>query len=273
MATFKFDEADKFIQEESGKISFLKLQDDGWYAKVRFMYGPGETFEGQSVHNVSDDPRRPHYVPCLRQLGQPLDSCPLCVNGYKVSGQFFIPVFVHSIVSNVRGVAQEELVNKVMLFQRGTTFQGTIKSVIRQTMSSGKPIVSSVFNLVRNGKAGDMKTSYTAELVNTDDVTLEQLPPVPQILGSFILPDLSYEEMVEKYINKTAPATPATPAGIVPRTLSANTFAGNTVVTGPQVAPQPAVQPAVQYAVPQTAYQQPVQNSNQAPVQAPEIPF
>lgn len=269
MAVFRFDEADKFIQEESGKISFLKLQDDGWYAKVRFMYGPNETFEGHAVHNVSEDPRRPHYVPCLRQLGQPLDSCPLCANGYKVSGQFFIPVYVHSIVSNVRGVEQEEMVNKVMLFQRGTTFQGTIKSIIRQTSSTGKPIVSSVFNLVRSGKSGDMKTSYSAEFVGADDTTLEQLPPVPQVLGSFILPDLTYEEMVEKYVNKTAPATPAAPAGIVPRTLSANTFAGNTVVAAPAAAPA-----APQMTMPaQPMYQQPVQNSNQAPVQAPEIPF
>ena len=72
MAVFKFDEVDQFVNEGSdNKINFLKLQDDGWYAKVRFMYGPGEIFEGVTVHNVSEDPRKPRFVPCLRGVNEP----------------------------------------------------------------------------------------------------------------------------------------------------------------------------------------------------------
>ena len=268
MAVFKFDEVDQFVNEGSdNKINFLKLQDDGWYAKVRFMYGPGEIFEGVTVHNVSEDPRKPRFVPCLRGVNEPLESCPLCVNGSKIAAQFFIPVYVHSIVSNVRGVESEQPVNQVMLFQRGTTFKGALQSVIRQTQSTGKPIVSSVFNLVRNGKQGDMKTSYSVEYCGTDETTLESLPPRVQVLGSYILPDVDYETMLEKYVKGAAGQT--TPVAIQPRTLSAATFGNNTVVTSATPAmpamptmptmPTPAVQPI-----------QPI-NANQAPVQAPNI--
>ena len=192
MANFNFDQVDQVENTSNdNKITFLKLQDDGWYAKVRFMYGPGESFAGQTVHNVSEDPKRPKYVPCLREIGQPLDTCPLCKNGSKVVAQFFIPVYVISIISNVRGVQQEEPINQVMLFQRGTTFKGSIGSVIQQSQMVQKPIVSCIFNLVRNGKAVYQKTHYSVELAGHDNTTLDQLPPRPEILGSYILPNIT----------------------------------------------------------------------------------
>lgn len=261
MAGFKFDEVEQFVQENDSKINFLKLQDDGWYANVRFMYGPGEIFEGQTVHNVSDDPKRPKYVPCLRGLNDPLEACPLCANGSKINAQFFIPVYVHSIVTNVRGVEQEQPVGQVMLFQRGSTFKGALQCVIRNTQPTGKPIVSSLFRLVRNGKAGDVKTNYTVEYVKTDDVTLDQLPARPEILGSYILPQIDYQTMVEKYVNKTAATNTSTNVApsIQPRTLNVNTFAGNSVGFTNQntgVSSNNGFQPI---------------NTNQAPAQAPNI--
>ena len=259
MANFNFDQVDQVENTSNdNKITFSKLQDDGWYAKVRFMYGRGESFAGQTVHNISEDPKRPKYVPCLREIGQPLDACPLCKNGSKVVAQFFIPVYVISIVSNVRGVQQEEPVNQVMLFQRGTTFKGAIGSVIRQAQMAQKPIVSCVFNLVRNGKAGDQKTNYSVEMVSHDATTLESLPPRPEILGSYILPNITAQEMQEKYVNgNNAPAIPQMPTGTTPRTLNPNTFAGNTVVGTGYVQP-------TQQTYPQPGY-------NQVSAQAPSL--
>lgn len=271
MAVFKFDEMDKYVQEENSKFNFLKLQDDGWYARVRFMYGPGETFEGHTVHNVGDS-KRPRYVVCLREPSDSLDACPLCANGTKTTAQFFMPVYVQSIVKNIRGIETEEPVGQVMLFQRGTTFTGSIKSVIRQAAANNKSIVNCTFNLVRNGKAGSTDTNYSVELIATDDVSLEQLPPRPQILGSYILPKLSYDEMVEKYINGGATTTVAQPqqatpvSAIQPRTISASTFAGNSVVG---TANNGMVQPNT-FAQPMNNFNQPM-NTNQAPVQAPQI--
>jgi len=260
MAGFDFNQVDQFVQESDNKITFLKLQDDGWYAKVRFMYGPNEMFRGETVHNIAEDTTKPRYVSCLREEGQPIDTCPLCANGAKIAAQFFIPVYVQSIVSVVSGVEQEQPVGQVMIFQRGATFKGALQSVIRQTGNTGKPIVSSMFRLVRNGKAKDPKTNYTVEYMGTDDVTLEQLPPRPEVVGSYILPKPTYQEMIDKYINGAA-TQQTKPADIQPRSLSASTFAGNSLGFG-QPAPAPAPTPV---------FNQPMNNANQAPVQAPQI--
>ena len=115
--------------------------------------------------------------------------------------------------------------------------------------------------MVRNGKNGDQKTTYSVELVGTDDTTIEQLPPKPQVLGSYILPNKTAEQMINDYINaadgvattqntqvqqQTTPVQQAVAqSATTPRTLNMNTFAGNTVVGG--------------------------NNFNQAPVQQPQI--
>lgn len=268
MAGFNFDQVDKFVSNDDKKIEFLKLEDDGWYAKVRFMYGPGEMFQGETVHNVSEDPTRPRWVVCLREEGDPVDVCPLCANKTKISAQFYIPVYVESIVSNVRGVEQETPVGRVMVCQKGSTFKGALQTVVRYTKDTGRPIVSSKFRLVRNGKARDSKTTYSVEYISTDDITLEQLPPRPEVKGSYILPNPSYDEMVSKYINKQPAATAQQVTGIQPRTLSANSFGANTVGFAQPAASPVIPAPQVQPAAPSI---QPMNNTNQAPNIAPTI--
>ena len=276
MAVFKFDEVDQVVRENDNKINFLKLQDDGWYAELRFMYGPGEMFECQTVHNVSEDPRKPRYVSCLRGLNEPLDSCPLCAKGSKINAQFFIPVFVEAIISNIRGEETRQEVNQVMLFQRGSTFKGSLQTVLRYVQPTQQPIVNSLFRLVRNGKAGNQQTTYSVEYIRTDNVGLQQLPPKPEILGSYILPKLTYQEMMDKYVNgvNTAPAAANVAPAIQPRTINANTFAGNTVVTMGQTA-APSATPNNFGTTPTAGFSGnngfvPI-NTNQAPVQAPNI--
>lgn len=237
MAVFNFDQVNEYVQNEGNGLSFLKLQDDGWQAKVRFMYGPGETFQGYSVHNVSGEQMKSKFIPCLREVGQPLDVCPLCKAGVPLQAQFFIPVFVISITKCINGVLQpEEAVNQVMIFQRGKTFQGSLASAVRQT--GGSPLVNNVFNIVRNGKAKDPKTTYIVEFVNRDSTTLESLGERPQVFGSPILPDVKYEEM-----GQYLPQNTGMPQGVMPRTVAANPYA------------------------------QPTQQTYQAPTQAPGIPF
>lgn len=216
MAVFNFDEVDQYVQNEGNGFNFLKLQDDKWQAKVRFMYGPGETFQGFSVHNVSADPMRPKFIPCLRELGQPLDVCPLCKAGNSTMAQFYIPVYVISMIKYINGVAQpEEPINQVMIFQRGKTFQGALASAVRQ--SGGTPLVNNIFNVVRDGKAKDPQTKYIVEFINRDNTTLESLGERPEVLGSYILPKLDFEGM-SQYLNNNIPSA----NGVMPRTVAAN---------------------------------------------------
>lgn len=215
MTQFNFDQLDNYVQSQGEGFTFLKLQDHNWSAKVRFMYGPGETFQGFAVHNISADTRRPKYVPCLRELGQPLDVCPLCKAGSSVTAQFYIPVYVISITKCISGVMQaEEPVNQVMLFQRGKTFQGALSSAIRQ--SAGTPLVNNIFNIVRNGKAQNLDTTYMVEFVGRDTTTLENLPERPEVLGSYVLPEMTFEKMSALVNNAATPS-----ADVTPRTVNA----------------------------------------------------
>ena len=216
MAVFNFDQADDYVQEKSS-INFFKLQDNGWQAKVRFMYGPGEVFQGYSVHNIGTD--RNKFVPCLKELGQPLDVCPLCKAGIPVMVQFFIPLYVISISKCINGVMQpEEEVNQVMVFQRGKQFQGSLASAIRQC--KGTPLVNNVFNIVRNGKAGDTGTTYVLEHFSTDGTTLDMLPERPEVYGSYVLPDWKYEDMIQHLNGAGAVAQ----SMITPRQVSGKVF-------------------------------------------------
>ena len=261
MAGFNFDQVEKFTERNDNKINFLKLEDNGWYAKVRFMYGEGEMFRGETVHNVSEDPKRPRYVSCLREEGQPVDVCPLCQAGSKIQVQFYVPVYVQSIVTKINGIENEQQVGQVMIFQRGTTFTGAIQTVLRYAADTKQPIVNSLFRLVRNGARNAQGTTYSVEYIGTDNVTLEMLPPRPEVVGSYILPKYDAAKMIEKYINKT-PATPQAapagiPQGIQPRQgISASTFVGGSTYTAPAAAP---------------SFNQPMNNANQAPLQAPQI--
>ena len=231
MAVFNFDQVDQYVQNDMNKINFLKLQDDGWYAQVRFMYGAGETFQGFSVHNVGTDPKRPKYVPCLREPGQPLDVCPLCNNGNPTVAQYYIPVYVISITKVINGIPQTpEVVNQVMLFQRGKQFQGSMASVVRQ--SGGTPLVNNIFNIVRNGKVNDPKANYLVEFVGRDNVSLDQLPERPEVYGSYILPASTYEDLL-------AYCTPQQPQGVVPRTITTQPVQQSAVNFGGQAPTQP----------------------------------
>ena len=67
MAVFNFDDVNQIEDSIQSRttFNFFKLQDDGWQAKVRFMYGPGESIKGYIVHNISKEERKPKYVECL----------------------------------------------------------------------------------------------------------------------------------------------------------------------------------------------------------------
>ena len=219
MAVFDFDKVDEYVQNERGTLNFFKLADDGYQAKVRFMYGPGEIFQGYSVHNVSKEPGKNKFIPCLREPGQPLDVCPLCAAGVPTMAQYFIPLFVISTTKCINGVLQqEEPINQVLIFQRGKTFKGSLESAIRQ--SKGTPLVSNVFNIVRSGKAGNTDTKYMVEHLSNDNTTLDMLPERPEIVGSFLLPNVTYEEMYS-YI----PQQPV--QGIQPRVIQTQTAVPN----------------------------------------------
>ena len=179
MARFNVNEVENYGGQGGG--GFFSLKNDKDVATVRFMYNTIDDVEGYSVHEIEVDGKK-RYVNCLREYNQPLDDCPLCAAKFKVRVRLFVILY---------DVESEE----VKIWDRGKTFFSKLSSLCARY----NPLVSTPFEIERNGKKGDTKTTYETYALDTDDVTLEDLPEVPELLGTLIL-DKSYEEL-EFFLN------------------------------------------------------------------------
>ena len=179
MARFNVNEVENYGGRGGG--GFFSLKNDKDVATVRFMYNTIDDVEGYSVHEIEVDGKK-RYVNCLREYNQPLDDCPLCAAKFKVRARLFVILY---------DVESEE----VKIWDRGKTFFSKLSSLCARY----NPLVSTPFEIERNGKKGDTKTTYETYALDTDDVTLEDLPEVPELLGTLIL-DKSYEEL-EFFLN------------------------------------------------------------------------
>lgn len=175
--------------------AFFSLKDDADKAIVRFPYAKVDELlaEYYCVHDVSDDPKKPKFVDCLRGDDDPVSVCPLCMEGYKDRVILLIQTY------NVKE-------NKMQIWQRTPNFEKTLKKALKAYRKDD--LFSIVFEIERFGKAGDTKTEYGIdEYVPTDkeldegkydfscDVELEDLPELIDVFKERILIKLTEDEM------------------------------------------------------------------------------
>ncbi len=174
MARFNANEVENYGGQGGG--GFFALKNDKDVATVRFMYDSINDIEGYAVHEIEVDGKK-RYVNCLREYNQPLGDCPLCAAKSRVIAKLFVVLY---------DVESEE----VKIWDRGKTFFSKLSSLCARY----NPLVSTPFEIERNGKKGDTKTTYETYALDTDDITLDDLPEVQDILGTLVL-DKSYEEL------------------------------------------------------------------------------
>ena len=174
MGTFAIKDVDKYGGQGNG--SFFKLENDKDTALVRLMYNTDEEVVGIAVHEIQVEGKR-RYVSCLRSYNEPTENCPLCAKGERVIAKVF--VFMYDLDAD-----------EVKIWERGKTIISKISSLgIRYN-----PLVSMPFEIERNGKPGETSTKYEFYPTEADDVTLEDLPEVPEVIGNIVL-DKSFEEL------------------------------------------------------------------------------
>ncbi len=213
MARFNASDLEHYGNSTS---KFFTLKNDKEVARVRFMYDNIDDVEGYSVHQVELADGTKRYVSCLREYNEPMDKCPLCAAGYKVIAKLYIPVY-------------DEDAKEAKLWERGKTFYSKISSLC----SRYNPLVGSSFEIERNGKPGDTQTKYEIYPVGTDELRLDDLPEIPDPLGSIILVK-DFEEL-EQFLNTGQMGGSAESEDEMPRRRTA--AAGNP-------APSRAAQPA-----------------------------
>lgn len=225
MAKFNVNDVDNYGGTGGG--GFFSLKNDRDVATVRFMYNTIEDVEGYAVHEIEVDGKK-RYVNCLRSYSDPVDNCPLCAARYRVLAKLFVMLY-------------DEDTGEVKVWDRGKTFMSKLSSLCARY----NPLVSTPFEIERNGKKGDTKTTYETFALETDDTTLDDLPEVPELLGSLIL-DKTYEEL--EYF------------------LQNNEFPGDDKTESPQRREQPGVRRTVS-TTPNTA--QPVKRTPTASTSRP----
>lgn len=227
MARFNVNEADNY--GGNGQSSFFSLKNDKDTATVRFMYNTLEDIEGYAVHEIEVGGKK-RYVNCLRSYNEPIDACPLCAARYRVLAKLFVTLY-------------DEDAQEIKVWDRGKTFFSKLASLC----SRYNPLVATPFEIERNGKKGDTNTTYETYALESDGTTLEDLPEVPELLGTLIL-DKSYEELEyylengefeEDEVERITPPTnnQRTPATEAPRRrVPTNTEPARTVGAKPAAA-------------------------------------
>lgn len=175
MARFNAADFDHYGNDSNTK--FFALKNDKDVATVRFMYNNVDDIEGYAVHQIELPDGKKRYVSCLRSYNEPVDHCPLCAAGFRVLAKLYVPLY-------------DVDADEVKLWERGKTFYSKLSSLCARY----KPLVGGTFEIERNGKPGDTKTSYEVYPVATDETTLTDLPEVPDPVGTIIL-DKSFEEL------------------------------------------------------------------------------
>lgn len=179
MARVKIEDAERF---GSGMNAFFQLKDDGDVEKVRVMYETLDDVDAYSLHRVQVG-NSERYVSCLRESpDDPLDDCPLCKAGNRTLVKLFIPLY-----------CIED--GTVKLWERGKSIIKRLQSLF----SRYNPLCGTILEIERNGKQGDNQTSYSFYPCDTEEkLTLDDLPEVPPVIGSYVL-DKNKEEL-EEYI-------------------------------------------------------------------------
>lgn len=262
------DEAELNGGNNSGNgndVGFFTLKNDNDEAVVRFMCDSTDDFEILTVHDVQIG-QRYRKVNCIRDPREPLDNCPLCKNGTRISNRFFIKLIQYNRVTDpTTGV--QSIVPQAMIWERSTAYAKTLKSYL----DNYGPLSDIICKIIRHGKAGDMQTTYEivpnlSKTVFPDEVYVKD----PTIFGNFeafgtIVMDRTYEEMAHFVATGEFPAKPQTqttaPAvDVTPRTYDS-----------PAAAPQyaPAAAPQYQAPVAPAATNIPPTGGYNAPAAAP----
>lgn len=193
MGRFNADDVDKY--GSNSETNFFQLKDDRDTARVRFMYNGYSDITGYAVHKITktDDKgnEKTRFVNCLRDYTEPVSKCPLCESGSFQIAKFYIPLYEIGVTS---GDGKFTETGAVKIWERGKKFAAKMASLCQRYASAETPLVAHIFEIERRGKKGDKETTYEIYEIKDDDTRLEDLPEIPEVLGT-VLMDKSASDM------------------------------------------------------------------------------
>ena len=299
MANFSYADYQNVVAQaqangDSPKIGYFKLKNDGDIAIARINIASTDEMNFASVHTIGVGGKW-IKVSCLNPLGMNNGGCGLCAahsanpNGAvsKAAKKVFVPMMVSYRDPNAQGGYTAPA---PVIWDRPASFS---RELANKLMATGD-LRNTLVLITRNGKAGDMQTTYSMDILPADHPVFkpEMIPADFSAFNNFNIARHSYWEKtadeIQAYLTtgqfperaqnnaqQTTAATAQAPAYAAPSTAGgyvaqnpAQTTAvpAYTAPVAPQTTPvapvsQPAVMPQPQVTQP-TGEAMPTRNFN-----------
>jgi len=193
MAKVSFDTAVSNMNNDTNNgnsVGFFTLKNDGDEAIVRIMHDSVDDFDIVSLHPVNLGGKF-RTVNCIREPREPIDNCPLCKNGTKIQSKIFIHMIQYTVTP------EGKIEAKPVVWERSISYATKLKNDIDEY----GPLSNCIFKIKRNGKPGDMQTTYDMKLGNPN---MYNEASYPKIEGAFtnytacgtVVMNKNYDELV-----------------------------------------------------------------------------
>lgn len=203
MAKMSFDIAVSTMNTESNNnnsgVGFFSLKNDGDEAIVRIMHDSVNDFDIITTHPITVGGKY-RSISCIREPRDPMDNCPLCKNGTKVQSKIFIHMIQY--VTNAPG----QIEAKPVVWERSIGYATKLKNDIDEY----GPLSNCIFKIRRNGKAGDMQTTYDMRLGNPSMYNEANYPKIEDAFKGYsacgtIVLDKTFDEISAFLVNGSFP--------------------------------------------------------------------
>lgn len=186
------------------RVGFFALKQDKEQAIVRFLVDSPEDLEIFAGHRIAIGNSR-RLVNCLREVGGPIDACPLCAAGERLEYKVFI-----RMIEYVKG-EDGTIIPRARVWERPASYSNTINNLLEEY----GPLSEHIFKITRNGAPGVRGTTYDITY-GRPAVYLPELYPKDtsgfegySVLGTAVL-NYDREKLLE--IAETDPATVQNPS-------------------------------------------------------------
>ena len=177
-------------RESSGNsVGFFSLKNDGDEAIVRIMHDSVEDFDIVTLHPITLGGKY-RSVSCIRDAREPMDNCPLCSSGAKIMSKIFIHMIQYTTDAN------GQIEAKPVVWERSISYATKLKNDIDEY----GPLSNCIFKIKRNGKAGDMQTTYEMKLGNPNMYNESSYPKLEGVFDNYsacgtVVLDKNYDEI------------------------------------------------------------------------------
>lgn len=189
--------------EGSAKVGYFKLKNDGDIAIARLNISCNEDMTFASVHTIGANGRW-MKVSCLNPLGSYAGACALCAAQSanpkgavsKAAKKLFIPMMVSYRDPAANGGYTAPA---PVIWDRPAAFS---RELANKLMVAGD-LRNTLVLITRNGKAGDMQTTYTMDILPNDHPVFkpEMIPADFSAFNNFNIARHSYWEKTAEEIN------------------------------------------------------------------------